>query len=58
MSVTSFLHLSETGSGAFDIKMLNEALAKKISGNGYGTESKQVFGLRYYLEPICGWPTV
>lgn len=29
MAVTSFLHLSETGSGAFDIETFNEALAKK-----------------------------
>ena len=45
MSVTSFLHLSETGSGAFDIKMLNEALAKKYPGTD--TEQSQSKSLAY-----------
>lgn len=45
MSVTSFLHLSETGSGAFDIEMFNEALAKKYPGTD--TEQSQSKSLAY-----------
>ena len=32
MSVTSFLHLSETGGGEFDIKKFNGEIAKKYPG--------------------------
>ena len=45
MSVTSFLHLSETGSGAFDIETFNEALAKKYPGTD--TEQSQSKSLAY-----------
>ena len=45
MSVTSFLHLSETGSGAFDIETFNEALAKKYPGTD--TEQRQSKSLAY-----------
>ena len=45
MSVTSFLHLSEIGSGAFDIEMFNEALAKKYPGTD--TEQSQSKSLAY-----------
>lgn len=45
MSVTSFLHLSETGSGAFDIEMFNEVLAKKYPGTD--TEQSQSKALAY-----------
>ena len=45
MSVTSFLHLSETGCGAFDIETFNEALAKKYPGTD--TEQSQSKSLAY-----------
>ena len=45
MSVTSFLHLSETGCGAFDIETFNEALAKKYPGTD--TEQRQSKSLAY-----------
>jgi len=45
MSVTSFLHLSETGNGAFDIETFNEALAKKYPGTD--TEQSQSKSLAY-----------
>ena len=45
MSVTSFLHLSETGCGAFDIETFNEALAKKYPGTE--TEQRQSKSLAY-----------
>lgn len=47
MSVTSFLHLSETGSGAFDIETFNEALAKKYPGTD--TEQSQSKSLAYNI---------
>lgn len=45
MSVTSFLHLGETDSGAFDIETFNEALAKKYPGTD--TEQSQSKSLAY-----------
>lgn len=45
MSVTSFLHLSNPGGGAFDIETFNEALAKKYPGTD--TEQSQSKSLAY-----------
>ena len=48
MSVTSFLHLSETGCGAFDLKTFCEEIQKKYPGTD--TEQRQSRSLAYDIS--------
>lgn len=48
MSVTSFLHLSETGGGEFDIEKFRDAIANKYPGTD--TEQRQSKSLAYDIS--------